>query len=139
MLAETSVRSGQLLRDLRPDARRARRSRPRPLRAFLRGVFGAVVVYREGGFVQVQTPGSRDVIVFQRDEAGAGTKGGVLHFGFRLVDATDIDAAADAVERAGGRILDRGEFAPGEPYLFFEDPDGYEVEIWYESTTPVDA
>jgi hypothetical protein len=21
---------------------------------------------------------------------------------------------------------------PGEPYVFFEDPDGYEVEVWYE-------
>lgn len=25
-----------------------------------------------------------------------------------------------------------------EPYLFFEDPDGYEVEIWHELPTPVD-
>jgi catechol 2,3-dioxygenase-like lactoylglutathione lyase family enzyme len=28
----------------------------------------------------------------------------------------------------------RGEFCPGEPYVFFSDPDGYEVEIWYEPT-----
>ena len=27
---------------------------------------------------------------------------------------------------------------PGEPYVFFTDPDGYEVEIWYELPTPVD-
>jgi hypothetical protein len=27
---------------------------------------------------------------------------------------------------------------PGEPYVFFNDPDGYEVEIWYELRTPVD-
>jgi hypothetical protein len=26
----------------------------------------------------------------------------------------------------------------GEPYLFCTDPDGYEVEIWYELPTPVD-
>jgi hypothetical protein len=25
------------------------------------------------------------------------------------------------------------EFCPGEPYLFAKDPDGYEIEIWYES------
>ena len=27
---------------------------------------------------------------------------------------------------------------PGEPYVFFTDPDGYEVEIWYEIPTPID-
>jgi hypothetical protein len=42
------------------------------------------------------------------------------------------------VERAGGTILRRGEFCPGEPYVFFHDLDGYEVEIWYEIPTPVD-
>ena len=31
-------------------------------------------------------------------------------------------------------ILER-EFVPGEPYLFATDPDGYEVEVWYEITT----
>jgi catechol 2,3-dioxygenase-like lactoylglutathione lyase family enzyme len=43
-----------------------------------------------------------------------------------------------AVERAGGTVLDHGEFCPGEPYVFFRDPDGYEVEIWHELPTPVD-
>jgi hypothetical protein len=28
--------------------------------------------------------------------------------------------------------FDKGEFVPGDPYIFFKDPDGYEVEIWYE-------
>jgi hypothetical protein len=28
--------------------------------------------------------------------------GGIVHFGFRLVDPGDIDAAVEAVERAGG-------------------------------------
>lgn len=31
-----------------------------------------------------------------------------------------------------------GEFVPGEPYVFASDPDGYEVELWYELPTPVD-
>jgi hypothetical protein len=35
-------------------------------------------------------------------------------------------------ERAGGKILRRGEFAPGFPFVYVEDPDGYEIEIWYE-------
>jgi hypothetical protein len=42
------------------------------------------------------------------------------------------------VERAGGIILRRGNFCPGEPYVIFTDLDGYEVEIWYELPTPVD-
>jgi catechol 2,3-dioxygenase-like lactoylglutathione lyase family enzyme len=105
---------------------------------FYEQVVRAVVVYRADGFVQVQTPGSRDVVVFQADDAAAGREGGIAHFGFRLVRAEDIDAAAGAVEDAGGEILRRGEFGPGEPYVFFADPDGYEVEIWYEPPTPLD-
>ncbi len=62
----------------------------------------------------------------------AGLKGGVAHFGFRLVDAADIDRAIAEVERAGGRLLRRGEFAPGLPYAYVADPDGYEIEIWFE-------
>jgi catechol 2,3-dioxygenase-like lactoylglutathione lyase family enzyme len=105
---------------------------------FYRDIFGAVEVYRDPGFVQLQTPGSRDVIVLERDRKAAGKTGGVAHFGFRLTDPGDIDAAVRAVQAAGGTIQDRGEFVPGEPYLFATDPDGYTVEIWYEHPTPVD-
>jgi len=34
------------------------------------------------------------------------------------------------VERAGGALLRRGEFAPGSPCAYVRDPDGYEIEIW---------
>ena len=105
---------------------------------FYEQVLGVVAVYRQDGFVQAQTPGSRDVLVFEEDAERAGQAGGVAHFGFRLVDPADLGAAAEAIERAGGRIVDRGEFCPGEPYLFFADPDGYVVEIWHELPTPVD-
>jgi catechol 2,3-dioxygenase-like lactoylglutathione lyase family enzyme len=53
-------------------------------------------------------------------------------FGFRLVSPGDIDAAVEEVERAGGKLRQRGEFCPGCPYAYVTDPDGYEVEIWYE-------
>lgn len=49
-----------------------------------------------------------------------------------------LNLAVQAVERAGGTILRRGEFCPGEPYVFFTDLDGYEIEISYELPTPVD-
>jgi hypothetical protein len=26
----------------------------------------------------------------------------------------------------------RGEFAPGFPFAYVADPDGYEIEIWFE-------
>jgi catechol 2,3-dioxygenase-like lactoylglutathione lyase family enzyme len=100
---------------------------------FYQKVFGVVETYRSEGFIQVETPGSHDVIVFEEsDEETIGLSGGIRHFGFRLVDPADIDAAAKAVEEAGGVILSRGEFVPGEPYVFVSDPDGYEIEIWYE-------
>ena len=106
--------------------------------AFYAALLGAKVVYRDAGFLQMQTPGSRDVLVFERNARKAGKAGGVLHFGFRLTKAGDIDAARAAVKAAGGTITSTGEFVPGEPYLFAEDPDGYTIEIWYEIPTPVD-
>ena len=106
--------------------------------AFYRNVFGAVEVYRQDGFVQLQTPGARDVLVFEAKPALAGKSGGVAHFGFRLQNPADIDAAAKAVKDAGGVVKEQGEFVPGEPYLFATDPDGYEIEIWFELPTPVD-
>ncbi len=106
--------------------------------AFYRAVLGMEAVYTDADFVQAQTPGSRDVLVFERAPKRAGRKGGVAHFGFRLTAPEDITRAIEAVEAAGGRILSHGEFVPGEPYVFCKDPDGYEVEIWYEIPTPVD-
>ena len=105
---------------------------------FYQQLLGAKVVYADAGFVQLQTPGTRDVIVLERKPRTAGRSGGVAHFGFRLRRPTDIGVAIDAVKAAGGRIKKTGEFVPGEPYVFASDPDGYEVELWYELPTPVD-
>jgi catechol 2,3-dioxygenase-like lactoylglutathione lyase family enzyme len=99
---------------------------------FYEQVFGAKEVYRDDDEVQVQTPGAHDVIAFERAPGRAGKQGGMAHLGFRLVDAKDIDAAVAEVARAGGKLLRRGEFAPGQPYAYVADPDGYEIEIWYE-------
>jgi arsenate reductase (thioredoxin) len=38
--------------------------------AFYEAVFGMVAVYRKDDFIQAQTPGSRDVVVFQRGSRG---------------------------------------------------------------------
>jgi catechol 2,3-dioxygenase-like lactoylglutathione lyase family enzyme len=105
---------------------------------FYKSVFGAVEVYKSETFVQLQTPGTRDVLVLEKDRKRAGKRGGIAHFGFRLQRPEDIDAAARAVTKAGGKVKEKGEFVPGEPYLFATDPEGYEIEIWYEIPTKVD-
>jgi catechol 2,3-dioxygenase-like lactoylglutathione lyase family enzyme len=98
---------------------------------FYRDVFGVKEYYRDEMTIQVLGPG-KDVIVFDRSRRGAGKHGGIDHFGFRRTDPKDIDAAIAEVKRAGGKLLRRGEFGPGLPFAYVEDPDGYEIEIWYE-------
>ena len=105
---------------------------------FYEQLVGARTVYSDANFVQLQTPGSRDVIVLERRPRRAGKPGGIVHFGFRLRRPSDIGKAVAAVKAAGGRVKSTGEFVPGEPYVFASDPDGYEVELWYEIPTPVD-
>jgi catechol 2,3-dioxygenase-like lactoylglutathione lyase family enzyme len=99
---------------------------------FYQEVFGVEPYWREEHVVHVRTPGNHDVITFEQKAEGAGESGGIAHFGFRLTDPKDIEDAVREVERAGGRLLRRGEFAPGYPYAYVSDPDGYEVEIWFE-------
>jgi catechol 2,3-dioxygenase-like lactoylglutathione lyase family enzyme len=88
---------------------------------FYHDVFGMLAVYRQEGFIQAQTPGAHDILVLEKGTENIGKSAGIKHFGFRLVEGRDI--------------LHRGEFCPGEPYVFFTDPDGYEVEVWYELPT----
>ena len=106
--------------------------------AFYQRILGMMAVYRTEDFIQAQTPGCRDVIVFERKPALAGPGGGIIHFGFRLKQPSDIGRAVDSIQDAGGEILSQGDFCPGEPFVFFRDPDGYEVEIWHELPTPAD-
>jgi len=99
---------------------------------FYQQVFGVQVAFRDAATIQVTTPGCHDLIVFVQGAAQAGQMSGIAHFGFRLMAAADIDLAVAEVERAGGKILRRGEFGPGCPYVNVADPDGYLIEIWYE-------
>jgi catechol 2,3-dioxygenase-like lactoylglutathione lyase family enzyme len=100
--------------------------------AFYQSVFGVREYFRDANTVQVLGPGKYDVLAFEKRPAGAGVPGGIIHFGFRLTRPEDIDVAVAAVESAGGIITSRGEFGPGLPYAFARDPDGYEIEIWFE-------
>lgn len=99
---------------------------------FYAQVFGAREYARDEGSIQAQGPGPYDILAFERKPERAGAKGGIRHFGFRLVDPADIDAAVEEVLRAGGTLKRRGEFKPGFPYAYVLDPDGHQIEIWYE-------
>ena len=100
---------------------------------FYMSVFDMHVMYHEKDMIQLTTPGCNDILVFQQNpDISAGNSGGIAHFGFRLRNAEDIELLKQKVVKAGGIIKDQGEFVPGSPYVFFLDPDGYEVEIWYE-------
>jgi len=99
---------------------------------FYAEAFGVEEYFRDEKSIQAKGPGPWDVIAFEKEPSMAGKKGGIGHFGVRLVDPKDIDLAVASVERAGGTILRRGEFSPGYPYVYVADPDGYEIEIWYE-------
>ncbi len=98
---------------------------------FYESLFGVKEYFRDEDSIQVLGPGEKDVIAFVQSE-NAGVRGGVTHFGFRLTAREDIDAAIETAKMIGATILRIGEFAPGYPYLFIADPDGYEIEIWYE-------
>jgi len=99
---------------------------------FYEQVFGLREYGRGDGLVHTKAFGRHDIVTFVEDAATAGLSGGIAHFGFRLVNPDDIDRAIAEVESAGGRLLRRGEFAPGLPYAYVADPDGYEIEIWFE-------
>lgn len=99
--------------------------------AFYARLFGVREVYRDEGQIQVAGPGDHDVIAFDRSDA-AGRRGGVDHFGFRLKDPADVELAVAEARAAGAKIVRRGEFGPGLPFVYIEDPDGYTIEIWFE-------
>jgi catechol 2,3-dioxygenase-like lactoylglutathione lyase family enzyme len=99
---------------------------------FYADAFGVTEYFRDGSSIQAKGPGPWDVLAFERAPDDAGVAGGVSHFGFRLVSPEDIDGAVDAALAAGGKLVRRGEFKPGFPFAYVLDPDGYEIELWYE-------
>jgi len=103
---------------------------------FYHQVFGARIMYQSDNFIQVQTPNAKDIIVLEKADKVIHNDTGILHFGFRLVDPNDMETVIKIVKEAGGQIKESGEFVKGEPYVFFFDPDGYEIEVWYEKIPP---
>ena len=100
--------------------------------AFYQQVFDVEVMYKEDNFLQVTTPGAHDIIVFEKKKAPYGQTGAITHFGFRLRHPDDIEEIIEKIKKANGIITSQGDFVAGSPFVFFKDPDGYEVEVWYE-------
>jgi catechol 2,3-dioxygenase-like lactoylglutathione lyase family enzyme len=104
--------------------------------AFYVEVFGMEEQFRDGDIVFMGTPGGGDSLalhlaVTDDERARVGRPGGFEHFGIHLPDRSSaaIDRAVELVEKAGGRLVDRGEHAPGVPYAYVADVDGYAIEL----------
>jgi lactoylglutathione lyase len=97
---------------------------------FYREVFGFEEMFRDGRtMVFLRPPNGSDTIALNEVPEKAGVTGGVDHYGFRLVDKGQLDAAIAEVERAGGRLVERGERVSGGPFAYVLDPDGYTIEL----------
>lgn len=92
---------------------------------FYETLFGVKEYFRDEASIHVLGPGTHDVIAFEKSD-------GIDHFGFRLTDPKDITAAIDEAKAIGATIVDYGEFAPGYPFVNILDPDGNQIEIWFE-------
>jgi len=100
---------------------------------FYEALLGTHILYRDETTIEIGTPGAHDVITLMLvAERPTSSGSGVHHFGFRLTSPGSIVGVAEAVQAAGGEVLEQGEFVPGEPYVKALDPDGYEIELWYE-------
>ena len=102
--------------------------------AFYRHVFGMEVAFGDGDILFLSSPGRPDDLALHlattdADRARVGDQGGYEHFGITVKDRSRLDDAIALVIEAGGQLLDRGEHAPGVPYAYISDPDGYTIEI----------
>jgi catechol 2,3-dioxygenase-like lactoylglutathione lyase family enzyme len=96
---------------------------------FYRKAFGLRVRFSIGQrMVFLSSPGARDVITLYKAKKGDPIgNGGVSHFGFDMKGP--LDKCIAQIERAGGKLIERGEHGDDHPYAYIADPDGYIVEI----------
>ena len=71
--------------------------------AFYSTLFGVREYFRDETSLQVLGPGEYDVIAFELRDLRS--RGGIHHFGFRLVDAEQVHEAARLAKELGATIL----------------------------------
>ena len=97
--------------------------------AFYTGLMGMKELFRAGGTAFLRTPGANELLALQPVEGPVHPKaGGMDHFGF-YVTPENLDTAVAEVRAAGVEVLEKGSFAPGVPFAYIKDPDGYTVEL----------
>ena len=102
--------------------------------SFYRDVFGMEVGFRDGDILFLHSPNRRDDLGFHLavtddEKARVGLQGGFEHFGITVKDRQQLDDCIALAIAAGGALIDKGEHAPGIPYAYITDPDGYVIEI----------
>jgi catechol 2,3-dioxygenase-like lactoylglutathione lyase family enzyme len=102
--------------------------------AFYEAAFGMKVASRDGKILFLRSPSGGDDLALHQastpdEKARVGQPGGFEHFGITITERTRLDEAIDAVRAAGGALVRKGEHAPGVPYAYISDPDGYVIEI----------
>jgi catechol 2,3-dioxygenase-like lactoylglutathione lyase family enzyme len=75
---------------------------------FYEQLFGLQEYFRDEISIHARNPNGHEIVTFVRDPLNAGRPGGVLHFGFRLPTAQDMDGAVHEIEQAGGRFSGAG-------------------------------
>jgi catechol 2,3-dioxygenase-like lactoylglutathione lyase family enzyme len=94
---------------------------------FYAELFGATEAFRVGdALVFVELPDGAGILAL---DGRADDERNPEHFGLPVADKETIDAAIEAVERTGGRLVERGEHAPNLPYAYVADPDGNVFEL----------
>ena len=82
----------------------------------------------------LRSPDRRDDLALhlaqtEEERTRVGQQGGCEHFGITVKDRSRLDDAIALVMEHAGALIDKGEHAPGVPYAYVADPDGYVIEI----------
>ena len=94
--------------------------------AFYRDVLGMRILWREEGMVMLRSGDDVDLALNQTP----GPRPAGLHFGFKAVSIDEVERWYAHLTRRGisGITVNR---EPGRLQLYFPDPDGYTLEIYY--------
>ena len=99
--------------------------------AFYRDVLGMTLAWRETTIAVVRAGGTE--LALNRGsgilEDGAALAGSGLHFGFRVQSVDEVGKWAAYLRDRGVEV--RVENGPGVAQAYFQDPDGYTLEIYF--------